>query len=74
MVRPVDSITKDDQGFVRVGCDGHGVVLFRVISTGSGPVIHIRLKANCAQVQSRGSPDYYIPWDDFQDVIEGRNG
>lgn len=65
MAEPVDSITKDDQGFVRVGCDGRGVVLFRVISTGAGPVIHIRLKANCDQVRQRGSPDYYVPLDEF---------
>ncbi len=70
MAGQIDRITKDEDGFVRVGCNGDGVVLFRVLDTGSGPVVHIRLKANCKQVKDRGSPDFYIPWDEFVQEIE----
>jgi len=70
MAGQIDRITKDGNGFVRVDCDGNGVVLFRVLDTASGPVIHIRLKANCRAVKKRGSPDFYVPWDEFVHEIE----
>lgn len=70
MARPLDSISKDKRGFVRVGPDPKGVVLFRLINTAYGPTVHIRLKNNCFQVLQRGDPDYYVPWEDFKEVIE----
>jgi len=67
--RQLDTVVKDSDGFVRLG----KVVLFRVLPTPGGPVVHIRLKSNCRQVQERGSPDYYIAWEEFKAEIE-RNG
>lgn len=70
MVRPGDRITKDQQGFIRVGGNGRGIVLFRILGTPAGPVVHIRLKANCLQVRERGCPDFYIPLDEFVSELE----
>ena len=64
--RLLDTVTKDDQGFVRLG----EVVLFRVLSTPAGPLVHIRLKSNCRQVRERGNPDYYVDWEEFKAEIE----
>jgi hypothetical protein len=47
-----------------------GMVLFRLIETPTGPTVHIRLKRNCRQVEERGDPDFYIPWDDFKEEVE----
>jgi len=69
MARSLDQVVRDDDGFVRVG-DDRGTVLFRVIGTASGPMVHIRLPLNCRQVRRRGDPDYYIPWDEFKLAIE----
>jgi len=65
----LDHIVKDDEGFVRVSHYG-GTVLFRVVrGDRGGLIVHLRLKRNCNQVQERGSPDYYIPLEDFVTVI-----
>lgn len=72
MARSFDSISKDEAGFVRVGGSKYtqGMVLFRLIETPTGPTVHIRLKRNCRQVEERGDPDFYIPWDDFKEEVE----
>ena len=69
MARPLDAITKDTSGLVRVG-DGRGTVLFRVLPSATGLMVHIRLKRNSHQVTRRGDPDFYIPWDEFKAVVE----
>lgn len=68
--RQLDTIVKDKEGFVRLG----SVVLFRIIYTAAGPLVHIRIKSNCKQVQERGSPDYFISWEDFKAEVEGGDG
>lgn len=70
MVRQIDCVTIDNRGFVRVGKNGTGVVLFRIIEDPTGKLVHIRLKSNCLQVEERGDPNFYVPWDDFKSVIE----
>ena len=69
MARPLDIVVKDADGFVRVG-NGRGAVLFRVLASPTGPMVHIRLKHNSHQVWQRGAPDFYIPWDEFKAEVE----
>ena len=69
MVRPLDVIIKGPDGFVRIG-DNQGQVLFRVLDSPTGPLVHIRLKSNSHQVDLRGDPDFYIPWDEFKAEVE----
>ena len=69
MARPLDTVTKDERGRVHVG-GSNGMILFRVLQSATGPLVHIRLKRNSHQVVERGDPDFYIPWDEFKEEVE----
>lgn len=63
-MRNFDRVVKDGVGMLRVG-NVRGKALMRVIDDPAGPILHIRIPANCNQARQRGDCDFYVTLDDF---------